>query len=179
METVVTSVRELCEQVDRLLAGAVTRTEVQAWARAVSTYERPAFRGNAAADGLHTCLYNLDQRHGDDWLVRDADLRMHLDVVRRGIAILDEVPLATFHETFDALTARVPHAVRWRFAIEGLGWFEEARFASLSTNRVFAMIAALTDSFGPRCSLHTTPGTVDDAVRADAAATLGLATLPR
>ena len=134
--------RAMIALVEGFLAGNATREELRVWAHAQgNAYSNPPpFAGNGAADDLHTCLWNMDLRlRSGDFLVRDTDLADHLRAVHEGRPrfapqVLAWTPLsvAEIAQRVKAPTTRIP--------VEGLGWFEEVRFASPSTNSCFVAV---------------------------------------
>ena len=76
-------VAAMAGMVERLLAGEATRPEVQAWAAAARRAGGP-LAGNPVGDDLDACLDALDVDQAGHPLLDDADLRDHLDALRRG-----------------------------------------------------------------------------------------------
>lgn len=153
-------VAAMAGMVERLLAGEATRPEVQAWAAAARRAGGP-LAGNPVADDLDACLDALDVDQAGHPLLDDADLRDHLDALRRGAP-------ACRHEVGKvARTARaLAHALAvpcTRGRLAGVGWQEVTRFASPVTGRAFAAWSGLDRAGPPTATVYTT------AVGADAA----------
>jgi hypothetical protein len=163
--------RAMIALVERFLTGDATREEVQVWARAQgNAYSKPApFPGNGAADDLHTCLWNMDQRlRSGDFLVRDIDLADHVRAVREGRSTFAPQVIAWTRLSIAEIAQRTTIPAT-RTPIQGLGWFEEVRFASLSTNARFVALESIENGDPVpgvvRFHVHAFPVSSDAAAR--------------
>ena len=147
-------VAALVDRTERLLAGELTRAEVRPWAELLWHQHRHAtVAGNGCADSLLTCLMHLGPA-GADALVRDRDLRDHLDAVRRGEPRCGD-ELGVLAGTVEQLATRLGREAV-RTPIEGLGWFEQLRFASPATGRAFSALSPLSLDRRQVTTIHTT-----------------------
>ena len=148
---------EMVALVQRFLDGHATREELCSWAHQIqNVHGHFVFARNGAADALHTCLWNLDERmpNTEEPLVRRVDLIDHLTAVRSGEPRFDPDEIATLTLTTQAIAERTGTPVI-RIAVEGLGWFEVARFASPATGRCFVAFARLQDAPNAQSSIRT------------------------
>jgi hypothetical protein len=128
---------EMVRRVEAFLEGKSTREELYVWAYSLSPHDgRLPFLGNPLAYDLYGCLWNLDSP-----IVRRCDLEGHLRALREGD--LSEPKELT------ALTLSIEEVARrmrvgtLRFILDGLGWFEAARFASPATGRAFSAASSM------------------------------------
>src|SRR5262249_21747861 len=134
---------------------------------------------NGAADALHTCLWNLDEKipNTEEPLVRRVDLVDHLHAVRCGEPRVDPDEIASLTLTTHAIAERIGTQVT-RVAVEGLGWFEMVRFASPATGRCFVAFGRLQREPNAQSSVrtHRYPASEDDRSRvlSDLLDTLGI-----
>lgn len=140
--------RAMCKLVDDLIAGHTTRAEAQTWARSQGHLYSPSppFSGNGAADELHSCLWNLDLKKGDDDLFRNVDLSWHLSVVREGRFRTVDGFAGVLLPISEVVTRTDARGYPVRGAIEGIGFYQAVMFASYATNRTFIAGASLMES---------------------------------
>ena len=158
---------EMVGLVEQFLDGRATREQLHLWAHRVQkTHGRSAFVHNGVADALHTCLWNLDETlpNTDEPLVRRVDLIEHLQAVRSGEPQLDPDEIAVVTLTAHEIGARTNAQVT-RIPVEGLGWFEVVRFASLATGRSFVAFARMQGAPRVQSSIRTCRYPADDEKR--------------
>jgi hypothetical protein len=171
---------EMAALVQRFLDGQATREELCSWAHTVQkVHEGSVFVHNGAADALHPCLGNLDDKmpNTEEPVVRRVELVDHLHAVRCGEPRPDPDEIATLTLTPHAIAARTEAQVI-RVPVEGLGWLEAVRFASPATGRCFVAAARWRDSEHAGSVVHTYryPASEDERLRvlSDLLDTLGI-----
>ena len=91
---------------------------------------------------------NLDTQLGDEPLIRAVDLAAHVEDTRAGLPAFDSQVFVTLTPTVGDVAARTGMKVT-RFDIDGLGWMEGVRFASLATGRRFVVYRQLSYPLEP------------------------------
>jgi hypothetical protein len=159
-------VRLLSENLRALLAGRRTRDEVQAWL--LDEQARGGRRGpfpSQPALCVYESLFNLDERWGDDFLVREVELRAYLRWLTEGECFhSDGDALFVLERDIDEFAAQTgTEAARWW--VTGLGWWVSLRFCSPASGRPYVVHAELRAP--QRLGIHIQVGVDRDDATAD------------
>ncbi|MEZ4383911.1 MAG: hypothetical protein R3A79_21445 [Nannocystaceae bacterium] len=147
-------VRLLIQHLRALLAGELTRDAVQTWL--LDEQARAGRRGpfpSQPALCVYESLLSLDERWGDDFVVREVELRAYLRWLTEGESFRSDgdalIALDRNIEEFAAQTGTEAARV-W---VTGLGWWLSFQFGSPASGRAYVVLADL-ESPG-RVGLHS------------------------
>ncbi|MDC0744586.1 hypothetical protein [Polyangium mundeleinium] len=138
-------VRELVDVLCAFLEGRKDRAEIARWMgtgwRDEGTRGR-VFHDHPGAHEVFSSLEDIEQRYGDDFLVRREDVAVYVEwLTTRGERdVIAPRPLACVFRSIDTLATEM-RGTTVRFFLEGLGWLDHARFVSAATGRGFWAVA--------------------------------------
>ncbi len=137
--------RSLARHVRALLAGQMTREQVQAWLEELQAQSErgiPFYRQPAQA--VYESLLSLDERLGSELLIRDTDIRGYLRWLTDSdcFGAWDDDSLFVLKRDIEELASELGvETVRWWH--NGLGWWTSIRFSSPASGRPYAVHSEL------------------------------------
>lgn len=136
--------RLLIQNLRALLTGEMTRDAVRTWL--LDEEARAGRRGpfpSQPALHVYESLLSLDERWGDDLLVREVELRAYLRWLTEGESFhSDGDALFVLERDIDEFAGQTgTEAARWWFT--GLGWWVSLQFCSPASGRPYVVHAAL------------------------------------
>ncbi len=145
MERRLRAVERMLSLLRALLASRASRSKVTAFTRELwpdTSKQGGPFPGNACASTVFDSIWNIEERHGDDYLLREADLAHHMRLLTEGEPFAGAPRVAWVKGTADALAKSLSRSTA-RFWVDGLGWHESVSFSSPYTGRAFLAIGPL------------------------------------
>ena len=137
--------RSLARYVRALMAGQMTREQVQTWLEELqSQSERRAPFYRQPAQAVYESLFWLGERLGSELLIRDADIRGYLRWLTDSdcFGARDDNSLFDLNRDIEELASELGvETVRWWH--NGLGWWTSLRFSSPVSGRPYVVHSEL------------------------------------
>lgn len=124
-----------------VLSGAASRQDLLDFTRRLwpdTSRQGGPFQRHGAAAIVFDSIWNILEREGDGWFVRDADLARYVEWLTLGDDRIPRRSLARSHSTAPEIARQLGGLPTTRLWLDGLAWLEVVRFASPATGRRFA-----------------------------------------
>jgi len=151
-------IEQLAALLRNLLAGEVSRNHVKAYTRQMwssASKQVAPFAGHGSAGAVFDSLWNIEDHHGDDYLLRVVDFEYYLRWLEEGVPFEPKPCIAIMKGTVSQF-ARLLDRPAVRVWVDGLGWHELVYFASPYTGRAFTGEGPLEPRSAEPCvDVHT------------------------
>lgn len=167
----------MVEVLQSFLDGHTPRSAIVSFTREVwpdMSRQGGPFMKDGTASSVFDSIWNVEERYGEEYLLRESDLRDYLRWLTEGDP-LSEARNRVWVRRSATEVAALPGSRDTRFWMDGLGWFLSVELRSPKTGRIFVAVGPMDFDKPMRgAAVHAT-GELDHGMMEDLLETFALA----